>query len=555
MRLVLVPGPLTQTVTYQTSTLTPDRRTTAHCTLKASGKTTHFPRRFAHAILPVAIFWFAAAALPAWTAAGEVPFWPASQDLPVADPSNYITASLAVSPDGDFYIAMSRLDSLGGIAVDVVHSLDSGASFEPYGSFGDTNPEHTFSAPSLVYLTDPDRLVLAMLEEIGGTGYAVLVARTLVGTTPDWQLVTVGMGQALIEPQIVVDPLEGERLYLIYRAFIVSGPASETLGIELDFARSTDGGASWSQPLAIGETVLPQEMTSASVIAGPDSLVHVGWVASGPASSAVFHRRHLQAGDSSASFEPSMMIVGPAAGVAGVRLAAGSGPEVLALYLSGDGTLRAAWSPDAGASFPLSGELVVASAEVPEEYDVIGEGEFAHLVYRAGGRRLRYRPLRLADPTEIGLPSSVSEEGEPAAGVDVAIRRDVGPGAVWFKREVLPQPYIDASWFMTLGIATEDAAGAGSTPAVVVKAVPNPFRSRTTIELQLAESAADARLAVVSPAGRVVALLHEGPLTSGLVRYMWDGRDVRGRPLPAGVYYVSATLPGGSAHTRAVLLR
>jgi hypothetical protein len=526
--------------------------------LKASGNPTCRPS-LARALPPLVIFWAASwgvagvcVPVPVAVAGGE-PFWPASVDLPVADPSNYGTASLAVSPDGDFYVAMSHFDSAGSIAVDVVRSLDDGASFEPYGSFMDTNPEHNYFAPSLVYLTDPDRLLLIMLEDNGGLGYAVLAAHTLVGPVPDWQQVTVGTGQALVEPQVVIDPWDTERLYLIYRAFVVSNVDNRDLGMELDFARSTDGGVTWSQPLAIGATILPREMTSASVVAGPDSVVHAGWVATGPGGDAIFHRRHLQAGDPKASFEPSAMIVGPAAGTAAVRLAAGAGPEVVALYEAGDGALRAAWSPDAGASFPLPAQLVVPALETPDDYDAAGEGEYGHLVYRSGARRLVYRALRLADPLQVGSPYPVSEAAEPAFGVDVAIRRDVGPGAVWFKREGLAQPYIDASWFVSLDIAEDEAPSAGSRSRLV--ASPNPFRSRTTVEWRLAEPVAAAQLAVVSPAGRIVARLHQGPLHAGLVRYEWDGRDARGRRLPAGVYYISATFPGGSERTRAVLLR
>jgi hypothetical protein len=250
------------------------------------------------------------------------------------------------------------------------------------------------------------------------------------------------------------------------------------------------------------------------------------------------------------------MIVGPATDAAHVVLSGGNGPEVMAFYLSGDGALRMAWSADAGAAFSIAAQLVVSPFEVPGDYDVVGEGEYAHLIYRAGARKLHYRPLPVADPTEIGLFSVVTENGEPAERVDIAMRPNEGPGAVWFVPQgQLSRPFVDAYWFQNTGIVPDGGLMAGTIPPAVMAAAPNPFQSRTAIELKMLEAAAVARVTVVSPVGRVVAMLHEGPLPAGESRFVWDGHDGGGRPLPAGVYYLRATFPGGATGARAVLLR
>lgn len=492
----------------------------------------------------------AAGSLPT-LALGDGPYWPTSVDVQITPPENYGTASLAAGPDGEFYAALSRNNPSGSIGVEVLRSLDAGNTFESYGVFEDSNPEHNFAAPALVHLDNPPLLVLAMLEQVPETGLAVRVARTPIGATPDWQMTTVGWGEALNEPEIVRDPWAPDRLYLIYRGLRVD----QGFEIALDFARSTDGGASWSQPLEVAATVLPEEMTSAAVVAGPDSVVHVAWVATGMSGSSIFHRRHLAAGDSNVPFEPAAMIEGPDADVAAIELGAGSGPEVLALYLKGDGTLRSAWSPDAGGSFRLPGQVVVGVTEAPDELSVIGEGIYVHLVYRAFGFELRYRPLLLADPSASTPVSLVSDAGEPAAAAKVALRAEVGPAAVWFAGTGgLRRPFLDAFWFEgTVPVA--DHAPFGTPAPAALTATPNPFRTTMAIELQMEDAARRARVAVVAASGRRVALLHEGPLPAGRVRLTWDGRSISGERLPAGVYYLEATLPSGSVRGRTVLLR
>jgi hypothetical protein len=341
-----------------------------------------------------------------------------------------------------------------------------------------------------------------------------------------------------------------ERLYLIYRSVIIDGGIDS----ELYFARSTDGGATWSQPVRVGQTNLPDEMTSASVIAAPNDLVHVAWVATGSTGGRVEHRRHLQGGDPAQAFEPAAEIVGAQVDASGVRLVAGNTPHVLATYQAGDGTLRGAWSPDAGASFPAAAVILVAAAESPDQHEIAAEGEeSADLVYRSAGSSLIHRAIRLADPAALSMPSSVSDEGEPASSLALTLRSGEGPAAIWLKTEGdLRRPFVDAVWFNPISVSDQPVPGAARA---VVRAAPNPFRSRTAIDLELAAPAPRMRLAVYSASGRLARVVHDGPLPAGAARFLWDGRDAHGKALAAGVYYLTATLPQGSVRTRAVLLR
>ncbi len=73
-----------------------------------------------------------------------------------------------------------------------------------------------------------------------------------------------------------------------------------------------------------------------------------------------------------------------------------------------------------------------------------------------------------------------------------------------------------------------------TTPAAVpaeVRAWPNPFNPRTTFGLRLAVDVASARLRVYDLRGRLIETLHDGPLTAGEHRMVWQPRAV-----PSGVY-------------------
>jgi len=83
-----------------------------------------------------------------------------------------------------------------------------------------------------------------------------------------------------------------------------------------------------------------------------------------------------------------------------------------------------------------------------------------------------------------------------------------------------------------------DPSGVTSSPpsAFMLKAFPNPFNPRTTIQFELLQPAETVRLAVYDPGGRFVALLSEGPREAGRHLITWEGRNEEGRTVPAGLY-------------------
>ncbi len=101
--------------------------------------------------------------------------------------------------------------------------------------------------------------------------------------------------------------------------------------------------------------------------------------------------------------------------------------------------------------------------------------------------------------------------------------------------------------------AVEDAipeAGAG----LALEAFPNPFNPRVTLKFEVA-AGASAQLDIFDLRGRLVAPLgarYRGP---GPHRVTWDGRDVRGRELPSGVYLARMTTGEESAAVKVVLAK
>jgi len=93
-----------------------------------------------------------------------------------------------------------------------------------------------------------------------------------------------------------------------------------------------------------------------------------------------------------------------------------------------------------------------------------------------------------------------------------------------------------------------------STRAAVLPAVPNPFNPATTLAFVM-PGPGTVRLAVHDLTGRLVRTLRDGPCPAGTTTCPWDGRDDRGRTVPAGVYVVRLTSSAGDGHIQAVLVK
>lgn len=102
----------------------------------------------------------------------------------------------------------------------------------------------------------------------------------------------------------------------------------------------------------------------------------------------------------------------------------------------------------------------------------------------------------------------------------------------------------DVSVEVTPLIAVEPAPAPAAVLELAAPA-PNPTAARTTFELELPLAAA-ARLAVYDVRGRQVAVVAERRFAAGRHAIAWDGRDLAGHAVAAGVYFARLVTPGAT---------
>jgi arabinogalactan endo-1,4-beta-galactosidase len=84
---------------------------------------------------------------------------------------------------------------------------------------------------------------------------------------------------------------------------------------------------------------------------------------------------------------------------------------------------------------------------------------------------------------------------------------------------------------------------------------PNPFGDTTAFVVAVPEPGGRLRAVVHDVAGRVVAVLADGPVAAGGCPLRWDGRDASGEPVAAGVYLLDVGVDGRRVARKVVRVR
>lgn len=87
-----------------------------------------------------------------------------------------------------------------------------------------------------------------------------------------------------------------------------------------------------------------------------------------------------------------------------------------------------------------------------------------------------------------------------------------------------------------------------------LSASPNPFNPSVELRLVL-PGAGRCKVTLHDLSGRRVAALLDEKLPAGERRLRWDGKDEAGAPLPSGVYFARASVPGSETSIKLVLLK
>jgi len=137
------------------------------------------------------------------------------------------------------------------------------------------------------------------------------------------------------------------------------------------------------------------------------------------------------------------------------------------------------------------------------------------------------------------------------AGQVVQVRIQQGAGDLFFATKVrLQEPK------HTTSVHTVDDGG-GTVPEgfFLSQNYPNPFNPETTISFRVPEEAGlvKTKVSIYNLLGQRVAVLIDAPMTPGLHRVIWNGRDDRNRTLASGVYLYRLA-SGMVVETRRMLL-
>jgi len=96
--------------------------------------------------------------------------------------------------------------------------------------------------------------------------------------------------------------------------------------------------------------------------------------------------------------------------------------------------------------------------------------------------------------------------------------------------------------------------GAPPPAGLRLAAAPNPFNPRTTLSLALPEGG-PVDLAIHDLRGRRLRTVLREDRPAGQLVVTWDGRDDRGRALPAGVYLARAVMAGTATSVKVALVK
>jgi hypothetical protein len=129
-----------------------------------------------------------------------------------------------------------------------------------------------------------------------------------------------------------------------------------------------------------------------------------------------------------------------------------------------------------------------------------------------------------------------------------------GEERVFYVGVPVPGPGTVSATLRPVQVAVDQPAQVPPVGPALGPAFPNPFNPQTTIRLAQ-QTAGPARVAIYDVFGRLVRVLHDGPLAAGRSEVSWDGRSDSGRDLPSGSYWVRLTTPDGERRLRVIRVR
>jgi hypothetical protein len=371
-----------------------------------------------------------------------------------------------------------------------------------------------FMNPSITVL-DEDRYFVAWTDWREGVFHQVYARGTrdggLTWTAEARVSDEIGYEPVAGDPCLVVDPTSGtvpgtEILYCLtndWRGYAPGGRFPDVV-----FYRSTDGGATWSVGVRVNDiTEAFQQDSSHSLVCLVDGTLTAGWLNNNWVLSTF---RTSVSSDQGAHWSASSRVDDPAmSGTGTYSSIAGAGIEVFA----GFDSPQADWN--------------------------------CYFRSSSDGGRTWLDPVVRMDDDDTGAASTNAVLATAGADEVFGTWQDTrsGPGAS----------------LIYTALGTRDVTGLdGWAPSGFtagregVRCAPNPSHVPDPVRLRLTDRASSDRsgISVSDAAGRSITRL---PILG--LEMIWDGRDVEGRPLPSGTYWVRVEGPSGGRATRVVRVR
>jgi hypothetical protein len=250
-------------------------------------------------------------------------------------------------------------------------------------------------------------------------------------------------------PRLAIGPTSQGHVYALWQEIIFSGGSH---GGDILFARSTDGGRSFSSPVNLsnspagdGKGRLTRDLWhngSLDLALGPDGALYAAWT---EYEGALWFSRSTDGGG---SFSPPLRVAGgpqdePARGPA---LAAGAAGRVYIVWTVGDdpeADIRLATSSDRGGSFDRARILFPSAGHADAPKIVVDQRGAVHVVYaESPGGPLGSYHIRYARSTDGGstfeAPREISGSGQRVESASFPALSVDGRGSVYVVWELLP---------------------------------------------------------------------------------------------------------------------
>ncbi len=361
-------------------------------------------------------------------------------------------------------------------------STDGGQSFEPPSSI--LPPPHwgtmNVGADGSLYIGGVDAYNYSTFYVAKSTN-----AQNPEDPNPSFTVQTVDLGGAIViygtpnpsgllgQVWVAVDSSEGPTAGYVYLLCTVNPPGSDPADVH--FARSTDGGLTWSAPLRVNDdTGTNAWQWFATMSVSPDGRIDVIWNDTRNSGAANLSELYYASSeDGGESWLPN--------------------ERISPMWDSHVG-----WPNQSkiGDYYDMVSDLVGADLAWAATFN--GEQDVYHM--RIGGYDCNINGVADSLDIEHGTSPDVNGNGIPDECEDVS-----------------------------------DVAEAGSSYRFIEN-VPNPFSSMTAILFDVPEGGEPLRLQIFDASGRLVRTLRDEFASAGRNSAFWDGTDERGRPVVPGLY-------------------